>query len=439
MRFPLPLVLLASLLSAAGAFVACGDDETSAVPGASGQGGVAGTAGGSGASGAGATAGSGGEPPFCGTSGISKGPWVASVDGTTAIVRWETCVEAGTKLTLSGPGGSGTERSVDGTSSQHEILTEVTALSEDRGADLAGTWWLHEVRLDQLSPSTCYGYEAAGETKGSFCTARNPGENLRFAFIADTNPGLDVDAASHLFSTIVDFKPELILHGGDMQYYSSGLEPYAWWFGAMAPLFRSAVLWPAVGNHEHERATEFADYYERFWGGIGVDNVNHSFHFSSAGVHFFSLNTEEELKADSPQFAWASQHLTDATKQPGYRFSVVFFHRPLVTCGDTNELEPEFAALHPLFKSNGVKLVLAGHMHGYERFDLDGIPYLVAGGGVALLGDADANPQRSHCAQRKTSGSWPHLVTFDLTGTTLTGTTIDQKGATRDTFTTTVP
>ena len=62
--------------------------------------------------------------------------WAPPLDGTTAIVRWETCVEAGTKLTVS-PSVGGTARSVDGTSSPHEILTEVAALSEDRGADLA--------------------------------------------------------------------------------------------------------------------------------------------------------------------------------------------------------------------------------------------------------------------------------------------------------------
>ncbi|RYE86440.1 MAG: hypothetical protein EOO75_15735, partial [Myxococcales bacterium] len=378
------------------------------------------------------------EPPFCGTDRISKGPWVASVDGTTAIVRWETCVPGPTSLSLT-PEAGGDARTVEGTTSSHEVLTKVKAILPDRGADLPGTWFLHEARLDSLAPSTCYAYQAAGEAGGRFCTARSPGQDLRFAFIADTNPGLAIESISKLFTTVADFRPDLTLHGGDMQYYSSGLEPYAWWFGATAPLLRSGVMWPAVGNHESEKTDEFTDYYERFWGGIGRDNVGHSYHFDSAGVHFFSLNTEESLETGSPQFTWASQQLAAATTQPGYRFSVVFFHRPLATCGDSDELEAARPALQPLFKASHVRLVLNGHMHGYERFDLDGTSCIVAGGGGGLIGDIDANAQRPLCGQRQAHGAFTHVVTFELTGTTLTGKAIDAKGETRDTFTLTVP
>jgi hypothetical protein len=375
-----------------------------------------------------------GEPPFCGTGGVSKGPWSLSVDGTSAVIRWETCVEAPTRLTY-GPEGAPLASSADGASTHHDIRTETKAILAERGADLAGRWWLHEVKLQGLAPSTCYAYEAAGERLGRFCTARKSGEPTRFAFIADTNPGLDDKAASSLLARIEAFQPDFSLHGGDMQYYTSALEPYSWWFGAMAPLFRSAPLWPAVGNHEMEKPDEFEDYYTRFWGKIGLDNQEHAYRFESAGIHFFSLNTEIDLKPGSPQLTWVADQLPRAAQQPGFRFSVVFLHRPLVTCGDTGDLVPEREALLPLFQKHGVRLVLMGHLHGYERFDLDGIPFVVAGGGGSRPGNVTDNLHRPLCGKRKAQGVFPHAVYFTVEGDTLEGTTIDDKEQVRDSFT----
>lgn len=413
-----PLTWIALL----GLVLSCGDD---AAP-SSDPGGAAGSS-------AGAAGSASGEPPFCGTTGLSKGPWVLSVDGTSAVVRWETCTQQSTQLTY-GAEGNAPSQEAQGASTSHEILTETKSILSSRGADLAGLWWLHEVKLQNLNPSTCYAYRVADDREGRFCTARKSGEAVRFTFIADTNPGLDDKAANKLLARIEAFKPDFSLHGGDMQYYSSALEPYAWWFGAMAPQFRVGALWPAVGNHEMEKPDEFEDYYVRFWGGIGTDNQEHTYHFENGGIHFFSLNTEADLKPGSSQLAWVNEQLPKAKQQPGFRFSVVFMHRPLVTCGDTGDLVPEREALMPLFKDNGVRLVLAGHMHGYERFDLDGIPFLVAGGGASKPGDVGVNTQRPLCAQRQASGVFPHVLYVTVEGDKLSGSVIDDQDQERDTF-----
>lgn len=390
--------------------------------------------GGAGSPQAGAGGGGGSEPvelPFCGIAGISKGPWVLSVDSTSAVVRWETCSQQPTNLTYGLENGA-LDQQVQGTSSSHEILTETKAILSSRGADLAGTWWLHEVKLQNLTPSSCYTFRAANERQGRLCAARKSGDPLRFTFIADTNPGLSDKAANSLLARIEAFKPDLSLHGGDLQYYSSGLEPYSWWFEAMAPQFRVAPVWPAVGNHESEKPNEFKDYFERFWGGIGLDNQDYVYHFENAGVHFFALNTEIDLKPGSPQFAWISEHLPKAKAQPGFRFSVVYMHRPLATCGDTHDLEVERNALLPLFKENKVRLVLAGHMHAYERFDLEGIPFVVAGGGASLPGDVDENSKLDICKLRKKSGVFYHAVYVTVENNKLTYSVVDSKEQEQD-------
>ncbi len=47
------------------------------------------------------------------------------------------------------------------------------------------------------------------------------------------------------------------------------------------------------------------------------------------------LDTEDSLAPGSEQTAWLEAELADASAQPGYRFSIVDFHKPWVTCGDT--------------------------------------------------------------------------------------------------------
>jgi hypothetical protein len=39
----------------------------------------------------------------------------------------------------------------------------------------------------------------------------------------------------------------------------------------------------------------------------------------------------------------------------------------------------------PLFERHGVRLVLNGHDHNYQRFDTAGITYVITGGGGASL------------------------------------------------------
>ena len=39
----------------------------------------------------------------------------------------------------------------------------------------------------------------------------------------------------------------------------------------------------------------------------------------------------------SEQAAWLEQQLADASAQPGYRFSIVYFHRPFITLSEYSQ------------------------------------------------------------------------------------------------------
>lgn len=384
----------------------------------------------------------------CPDSGVSKRPWVLHVDDSSALVRWEACRD-GTdgKLTLTPEKGQGSQQ-FDSTSKPFEVKeTYISALNPDAPPDAAGTYWMHEAKLTGLSPATCYSYTLAADNtkKGRFCTARAPGDSFMFMSIGDTNPGL----GDHLknVQAAIDKEPyDFTVHAGDIQYYASGLETWAYWFPALSPILSHGAFLPCIGNHESEKPDEYDEYYARFFGGAGFDGTDGWYRFETGGVWFFSLDTEADLGAGSTQFKWFDKELTDAAGQPGYRFSVVFLHRPLLTCGDTSQKDSERQDLTPLFEKYDVKLVLQGHMHGYEHFEVPytndpskTITYLTVAGGGGAIGNPSENIDRPTCSMRTAVGSYRFAELVKVDATSVSGRTIDENGKVRDTFSQPLP
>ncbi|MCC6645173.1 MAG: metallophosphoesterase family protein [Polyangiaceae bacterium] len=433
-RHAVALTLCSALCLAA--FAACGGDSSDGAAPPAAQAGAAGaSAGGAGgASGAAGDAGEGGGPTC--TPGVLKGPWSLRAGSTEATVRWQTCVPGATAVAFSVEGGADA-KTVDATSTMYTTKYRYPSVLTDAPADEPGDYHLYEATLSGLAPSTCYTYSVAGEAgrKGRFCTARKAGEKLTFLAIGDTNPALGTTDATLSFT--LPKRPDFTLHGGDIQYYS-GLETWAYWFPKMQPLLAAGAFFPAVGNHESEKPDEYEQYFWRYFGDAGFDGKSGYFTFENAGLHFFSVNTQEPFGAAGEQGKWLIEKLEAASKAPGFRGSIVLQHRPFFTCGDSDHHPDEQAELEPSFKAFGVRVVLQAHMHGYERFEKEGILYITTGGGGGAIGTIDDDLARPECALRKASGAFPHSILLDADGATLTGTVIDNKGATRDTFTTTL-
>lgn len=430
MRHSYHAMLLA--LGSSFALTACdgGGDTTTTTT--TGTGGEAGTGGAGGA---------GGEGAFvCPAPFVSKGPWVLAVDETHAKIRWEACQEGADPDVVLTPEGGGPEQIATSTTTSITLTTTYEApLVNNAAPDAAGTYYMHEASLSDLQVGSCYTYALAADTtrKGRFCTARPSGEPLSFLAIGDTNPGLGHTAA--VLANALPENPDFTIHGGDIQYYDSGLETWASWFPVMQPLLSQGAFFPAIGNHESEKSEELAEYALRFFGGAGFDGGETFYRFQSGGVYFFSLNTEENIGQGSAQATWLEARLSQVSAEPGYRFSVVFFHKPLVTCGDTGDNPEARAYLEPIFLANKVVLVLQAHMHGYERFELGGLTYMTTAGGGGLMGNVDENDERAYCVDRVASAPAFHTVIFRVDAATLTGTTVDDAGVVIDTFVKDVP
>jgi acid phosphatase type 7 len=300
------------------------------------------------------------------------------------------------------------------------------------------------VVVTDLAPATCYRYRIAGhlESGGRFCTGHESGDSapIRFLAIGDTNPSLGHTAGVMANAPLDEI--EFTVHVGDIQYYSSLIESWASWFPQMTPLMSAAAFMPCVGNHEREEevAAEFDDYYTRFWGGAGEgDDIR--YHFATGGVHFFSLSTEDGLYPGQPQVAWLETELDAAAATPGYRFSILYMHRPAYSVSDHGPNYMVRMGIAPSVMEHAIPLVIAGHAHGYERFEVGQTTYLVTGGGGGALGDVNERVMEfpEDAALRESAGDFFHSVAITIDATELRGETIDEDGMIRDTFTRPLP
>jgi hypothetical protein len=381
----------------------------------------------------------------CDGSGLSKGPLALHVDGTSAVIRWEACRQGTPPGVSYAPESGGASQHADALETPFVTTQTYRALNAAAPPDYAGTWYMHEVQLTGLTPATCYRYglDVDSTVQARFCTARNPGDPVRFLAIGDTNPALGT-STTDVLSHVLPKNPDFTAHGGDIEYYDSLVETYALWFQLMAPLLRQGAFEAAIGNHDSdtqagEPSVKYEQYTQRFFGGAGFDGTDAYHSYSSGGVYFFVLDTEQPIDPESIQMQWLANELQKVSALPGYRFSVLTMHRPFWTCGDTGDDPADLAQLMPTLQQYKVPLIIQAHMHGYERFETTGLTIVTAAGGGGAIGNPDQNTSRSYCNLRVASGGFFNGVIFDVTPGQLAGTVIDDQGNVRDSFQHAVP
>lgn len=132
--------------------------------------------------------------------------------------------------------------------------------------------------------------------------------------------------------------------------------------------------------------------------------------------------------SDGAQTDWFRDELEDSGSP-----TIVVFHHPPYTCGVYGTEDVVNDAWIPLFNEFDVPLVLNGHEHHYERFEVDGTAYVVTGGGGQFLRPAETCPEDTPepIASNYTDH---HFVSMTVENGAITGDVITADGATIDSF-----
>jgi hypothetical protein len=254
--------------------------------------------------------------------------------------------------------------------------------------------------------------------------------DMRFtdpANVTATNP----QARQALIGRIAAERPDAVFLGGDVPYIGGQVQDYAVFHQESAP-WREAGLrvYPALGNHEFRDCAE-ADCLEHWWAEFPPLRGRRWYSVQlGAQVYAIALDSDASLLPGSAQQQWLAAQL--AALPASVRFVLLWLHHPPLAdaqdaahdAGDNarpNELalrdQLDLAAAH----SPARFLVVAAHIHNYERFQRGAVSYLVSGGGGAR-----PSPVQRGADDLFQSAGFPnyHYVRLVLDGGRLRGTMV---------------
>jgi len=278
-------------------------------------------------------------------------------------------------------------------------VTDVTANSAlinwvfrgtaDTGADERGWRGLHS-KVGGLRPGATYYYDVlrdgSGAGGGRFVTPPTGSAGFTFMVYGDTRTREDVHR--QVAGKAAERSPAFVLHTGDL--VADGLNARLWpgFFVAGQDLFRKTVLFPIVGNHEKNSPLYLRlfphplTYYSFDWGDAHFTMMN-------SDVGTAAPTKEERERFWSEQLKWLEEDLRGASSAQ-FRF-VALHHPPFTAMGKRQAGAKKLAAdLAPIFQKHHVQAVFSGHDHNYQRHIVDGVQYIVTGGGGAPLYDLDS-------------------------------------------------
>jgi hypothetical protein len=194
-----------------------------------------------------------------------------------------------------------------------------------------------------------------------------------------------------LVDKIAAEKPDAIQMSGDVPYKGTDRSDYDAFRTETKP-WRDAHLrvYPALGNHELSGGVEkgVAEWWSAF------PELNGMRWYSVAlgdRIALVQLDSTSELTPGSKQINWLRAQLT--TLSPSVDFVLLSLHHPPVADIQTHihvdhNPRPNEIALRNFLSQmasslHAVIVVVAGHIHNYERAEVGGITYLVSGGGGA--------------------------------------------------------
>jgi hypothetical protein len=213
----------------------------------------------------------------------------------------------------------------------------------------------------------------------------------RFVVLGDWGTGLDSSerVARRMCKWRKRHPFDLVITTGDNVYPDGSakyFEPN--FFEPFECLLDAGVKWrSAMGNHDIVTDNGSPELDEP---AFGMRRRNYV--VRASGVRFVIANSNRIKKK------WL-RRVTEA--EDGDSWTVVSFHRPVYSPGDHGST-PGFADWMPaLFDRRGVDLVVNGHDHLYAASrKLDGIRYVVTGGGGASLYDCHEHSLFAKCTER---------------------------------------
>mmetsp|Transcript_20967 Transcript_20967/g.34970 ORF Transcript_20967/g.34970 Transcript_20967/m.34970 type:complete len:553 (-) Transcript_20967:108-1766(-) len=226
---------------------------------------------------------------------------------------------------------------------------------------------VHTVVLTGLKEGETYTYQVENDDRSFTFTYPMYKYPYHVGLVGDIGQTPVSNSSMHLLSGL---KPDVVLLTGDLSY-ADGYYPRWDSFGIMFETLGSKVpVMTVPGNHEYGSAEAFKSYNVRYpmpYLSSGSSDPNY-WSRDIGPMHVVGLNSYASAKAGSYQYRWLLQDLKsfDRKKTP---WLVAMMHAPWYNSnlGHYGEAKVMMEHLEEIFFEHGVNLVLAGHVHSFER------------------------------------------------------------------------
>ncbi|HEY2276122.1 MAG TPA: metallophosphoesterase [Steroidobacteraceae bacterium] len=295
--------------------------------------------------------------------------------------------------------------------------------------------WFRGALLGWALAAQC-GLSCAGETPPRFHVAA-PRGTLTFVVYGDTRftrreHVADAGARRALVAGIAAENPAAILIGGDLVYEGDDPGDYATYVSETTEWARRNIpVFPALGNHEFHECRARRDEspcLENWWSAFeGLPLRPYRWYSVALGdsLRALVLDSDSSLKPGSEQRTWFERQLSEADSATHVRFVLILLHYPPVRDPifprgkDEAQVQRFLSARVPKLRARVI--VVGSHVHNYERFERDGVLYLVSGGGGAT--PLPVLRMSGELSRLETSVNF-HYLRFTLQGERLTGTMV---------------
>ena len=251
-------------------------------------------------------------------------------------------------------------------------------------------------------------------------TLPNKTDSLHFAVIGDSGTGgsAQYEVARQMVGYRAKFPFTLVLMLGDNLYGGESVRDFQTKFEEPYKdlLANGVKFYAALGNHDNPK--------QRFYKPFNMNGQRYYTFKPTDRVRFFVLDSNY---MDPEQLAWLEREL----KASNSAWKICYFHHPLYSSGRRHGSDEDLRAfLEPLLLKYGVKVVLAGHEHFYERLrPQKGIYYFISGGSAKLR---RGNIERSDLTVKGFDQD-NHFMLMEIDGDVLYFQTISRLGITIDT------
>ena len=257
----------------------------------------------------------------------------------------------------------------------------------------AGEARRHEIGIEGLAPGTSYHYRIMVNGKPpkdnrsrkarrspTFTTAPAHDQPFSFAVLGDTRS----DHAKHAMvaAAVLQGDPAFVVHTGDFVSRGGSRSDWSNFFQIEADLLRDCPLFPVLGNHDKPFLFAPTRYLEIFVLPRNSPDPERVYSFDWGNCHFVVLDTEQDMDW---QKTWLEKDLGAARGRPEIRHIFAALHRPPYSTGSHGSYRPALVYVVPVLRRFKVDYLFAGHDHVYERGEVEGLKYIVSGGGGASL------------------------------------------------------